>query len=213
MCKFLTGPREANKATEFLIQNGYIPNFACQPKDWDVAQVLPQLNDGDILDMGCQGSVILTNCVKMGLKGKKIGIDFQEIPAPEGVTHIVGDLTKTDFPDKSFDFITCLSVIEHGVNGYVFFQECSRLLKPDGKLFVSFDYWEQKLHTTATVFGLPWCIFSRQEVEIIINIASKYGLTLLGPVDWTIGEPVIRPGFFSPCEHSYTFGLLGFKKA
>jgi SAM-dependent methyltransferase len=212
MCKFLTGPQEVIAATNTLLQVGLIPSACCQPKDWDTLNVVPQLTDGDILDMGCQGSVILINCVKRGLVGRKIGIDFTLTPAPYGATHVVGDLLHTSFSDSDFDFITCISVIEHGVNGYDFFKECSRLLRKNGKLFVTFDYWDPKLHTTATVFGLPWCIFCRQEVEVIIGIAKQFGLELLHPVDWTIGEPVIKPGYFSPCEHSYTFGLLEFRK-
>jgi SAM-dependent methyltransferase len=211
MCKFLKGPNEVVEATKAILQEGLIPS-PCPPKNWDLSLVLPQLTDGDILDMGCSGSMVLINCVRKGLIGKKFGIDLVAQPAPDGIIHIIGDLTRTSLPSEDFDFITCLSVIEHGVNAYDFFRESSRLLRKGGKLFVTFDYWDPKLHTAVMVLGLPWCIFSKQEICVLIALARTTGLELLHPIDWTIGEPVIKPGYYSPCELSYTFGLIEFRK-
>jgi len=218
----LQGPEEIVMSTAVLKANELIPNEACPPKDWDLQQALGNIDflkfakygNVDVLDMGCQGSVVLNNCKKMEITGKKIGIDFVEVPADEGITHVVGDITKTGFEDASFDAITCLSVLEHGVDGYKFFSECSRLLRPDGRLSLSFDYWDPKLRTNATPFGLPWSIFSRAEAEIIITIAKSYGFEVTpgSTDDWSVDKPVIYPGYFSPCEHSYTFCFLAFKK-
>jgi SAM-dependent methyltransferase len=216
----LQGPEEIITSTTILKHDNFICNEVCPPKDWDLLHTITDIenvgfakeNNVDVLDMGCQGSVVLKNCKKLGLIGKKIGIDFVEVPAEDGITNIIGDITKTGLDDQSFDVITCLSVIEHGVDGYKFFAECARLLRPDGTLSLSFDYWDPKLHTNAKPFGLPWCIFCKTDVDIMIFIAKSYGLTVMTEGTWSVDKPVIYPGYFSPCEHSYTFGFLTFTK-
>ena len=105
-----------------------------------------------MLDMGCQGSIVLDNAKKLGLAGEKIGIDLVELPAREGIRLIKGDLTDTGLPAAHFDYLTCLSVIEHGVDVRAFVAECARLLKPGGKLFVTFDYWNPKITTDLRLF-------------------------------------------------------------
>ena len=56
----------------------------------------------------------------------------------------VQDLEKTNFKDNMFDFITSLSVIEHGVNIQNYFREMNRILKKDGMLLTSTDYWPER---------------------------------------------------------------------
>ncbi len=206
---FLKGPDGIAATTQELIKRDLIPNLACPPKNWDLFLSLIQLSDGNILDMGCQGAVVLQNALKMGLKGEKFGIDFVDIPPVDGIIYKKGNLTNTGFSKGFFDFITCLSVIEHGVNPDLFFLEASRILKPGGKLMVSFDYWDPKKNSNAKPFGLPWSIFCRSEVEDLIAISKAYGFGCQVE-DWSIDKPVIFPGYFSPCEHSYTFGFLTF---
>jgi len=227
----LKGPEEVKKANQKIQDKGLLPNFSCPAKDWDLCLSLDCLeeikfaNNGkvDVLDMGCQGSVVLVNCLKMGLIGKKIGIDFVAVPEEEGITHVVGDITNTNLKDSSFDAITCLSVIEHGVNPHKLFKECSRLLKSKGQLLLSFDYWDPKLHSTETPLGLPWSIFCRQEAEALISTAKRNGLIVANDsgensfahieFDWNVDQPVIYPGYFSPGQYRYTFGFLAFTKA
>ncbi len=58
-----------------------------------------------------------------------------------------GDITDTRFADKFFDAAACLSVIEHGVDLTAFFTEMGRILKPNGLLMLSTDYWETPVDT------------------------------------------------------------------
>lgn len=90
-----------------------------------------------------------------------------------------GDLTKTGFPDKMFDMAVCVSVIEHGVNLENFFVEVGRLLKPGGTLFITTDYWDQKILISKNKkpFGLDWKIFSKEEVKEMVDVAYKYGFS------------------------------------
>jgi SAM-dependent methyltransferase len=207
---FLKSFAEIDAAVAIVQKEGIIPH-PCVPKNWDLSLVIPRLA-GDVIDMGCNGSMVLANCVKRKLAGKKIGIDLIPSQEPPGAVHLVGSLTETELESRSFDCITCLSVIEHGVNVPDFFRESARLLRESGRLFITFDYWDPKIHPTMTILGLPWCIFSKDDVTAMIWVADQYGLKLASPVDWTLGIPVINPSNISPCELSYTFGFIEFRK-
>jgi len=56
-----------------------------------------------------------------------------------GITHnTVGDLNKgVRAPDKDYDIITSFEVFAHCINPLLLTQECHRLLKPGGSLFLS----------------------------------------------------------------------------
>lgn len=51
----------------------------------------------------------------------------------------VADLTALPYPDQSFDAIYCVSVLEHIPARERVMKEFARVLKPEGKLIVSFD--------------------------------------------------------------------------
>lgn len=169
-------------------------------KNWDLIQIDEILEEyeGDIhiLDMGCGGTACsvlkflcnrgLTNCYGIDLsisiedrltqiwsmiKNKRIRSPFKLMR---------GDLTRTQFLSNSFDFIICLSVIEHGVNVESFLEEAGRLLRSQGTLFVSTDYWEPKILTndSGNPLGLDWNIFSKKEIESLIDKARKHNLRL-----------------------------------
>jgi len=167
-------------------------------KNWDLAQVNQILKhlrkDARILDMGCQGSNILAFCGRRGYK-ECIGIDVH-IPFEDRLQQaftmyrrrslrplyklIRMDLTRTKFPDSCFDLIVCLSVIEHGVNIDSFLRESSRILRTDGILLVSTDYWEAKVPTddVKARFAPRWNIFSKEEINELTSLARNYGLTM-----------------------------------
>ena len=60
------------------------------------------------------------------------------------------NITRTRFPDATFDAITSLSVIEHGVDLRAYFGEMARLLKPGGLLITSTDYFEPAIDTAGS---------------------------------------------------------------
>jgi SAM-dependent methyltransferase len=133
------------------------------------------------------------------------------IPRVPGLVFRQGSLTRTPFPDASFEIVTCISVIEHGVGLDDFFAEMRRLLVPGGHLLVSTDYREPKLATDdvdrAITFGLPWTVFSRAEIEAAVAIAGRHGLDLVQPIRWRgAGSPVRWAG------KEYTFIFLALRK-
>lgn len=200
-----TGEWEAAKHSLALAAL-HIP--ACPIKSWDARIVLDEIGDGDLLDMGCQSSVILPNAQRAGIRGKKFGVDFTPGQFNPGIVPIVGDITRTQFPDASFDYITCLSTVEHEVDIAAFAKEAGRLLRPNGKLIVSFDYWPNGLDTSS-VSG--WSVFGRADTERLIEALATNGLHLTSEMDWSCPNEVVTPPW-SPIPAGYTFAILTCRK-
>lgn len=210
-CEILKTKSEIDRSSRFLHDQGLMLN-ECDAKNWDLAHILPRMGHGNILDMGCQGSIVLDNALHLGLLGDKVGIDLVELPSRKGIRMIQGDLTDTHLPTGHFDYLTCLSVIEHGVDVRAFVAECARLLKSGGKLFLTFDYWDPKISTDLRMFGLAWTLFCRADVENLIRQCASAGLKIVAPMKLTQQDGVIRPGYWSPGNFSYTFGIAEFVK-
>jgi FkbM family methyltransferase len=156
LCKMLKTKSECNECTSFLYSNGF-KSCSTQAKDWDLAHILPHIKDGNFLDMGSCGSVILENLSMNRFQGELYGVDLREPYIPcKNVKYVIGDLMDTKLPSGFFKNITCLSVIEHEVNFAKFANEASRLLEKHGRLFVTFDYWNPKLNPRIKLFGLNW---------------------------------------------------------
>ena len=69
----------------------------------------------------------------------------------------------------------------------------NRILKKGGMLLKSTDYWQNKISTkNSCLFGMPDIIFSRGEINNIINSAEKNGFELIEPIDFTCEDKVVR---------------------
>jgi len=216
MNKFLRSRSEIDHATKFLEDNGYVTSgLSC--KNWDVYECLPYLKDGNILDMGSSGSIILENAVKKKLVGMKCGIDLaypEDVVSPPGINLTKGDLMNTPFPDGLFNFITVLSVVEHQIDFEKLAKECSRLLAKGGELFLSGDFWNPKPDTTKMrLYSLEWNILDQADLLLLIQLLHHYGLDLTTPIDWTLQDAVINDAYCSPAPGvAYTFFVLHFIK-
>ena len=106
----------------------------------------------------------------------------------------IQNIEDTKYRDQMFDYVTSLSVIEHGVNIEKYFREMSRIIKSNGYLLTSTDYWPDKLVNNKNVLsnGTPDNIFSREEVENLVEIAEKNGLKLIESIDFEYKEKVVR---------------------
>ncbi|HEY5736812.1 MAG TPA: methyltransferase domain-containing protein [Nitrososphaeraceae archaeon] len=106
----------------------------------------------------------------------------------------IRNLEDTNYSDQMFDYVTSLSVIEHGINIEKYFREMSRIIKNDGYLLTSTDYWPDKLVNNKNVLskGAPDNIFSRDEIENLVAIAEKSGLKLIEPIDFEYKDKVVR---------------------
>ena len=81
-------------------------------------------------------------------------------------------------------------------------------MKPGGVLFLSTDYWPDKIDTSGlTMFGVPWSIFSSHQATQFVEKAKLFGLRLDGPLILLAKNPVID--FLG---RRYTFLALEFQK-
>lgn len=173
-------------------------------KNWDAAIALAHLydttfSDGTVLDAGaCRDpkypSPFLPAAQRLGLQ-RLYGVNLDEkgIVFENGVRYEHGDITNLKFAKGFFDYIACLSVIEHGVDVGKFFKEMARVVSRGGYLFVSFDYWDTPIDTgDRTAFGAPVKIFSRDDVVQMVKIASEFGLVLTRPLNIDCQDPLVK---------------------
>ena len=219
MNNFLQNRERINLYTNMLQARG-LTSHGLSCKDFDIGEIVAH-SAADIkkctafLDLGADGSFILQNVAKLNQFARKAGIDLLlEDKMENGIEYLKGDLMHTPFADESFDFITCLSVIEHQVDFVAFAKEVSRLLMPGGKLIVSFDYWHPRKGLGARkLYGLNWEILDRQEAENLIKDCKAEGLELTSDVDWTLKDQVINGSYCAPFpDAAYTFGIFEFVK-
>ncbi len=218
MNKFLQSRADIDDATKYLQDNGLVES-GISAKNWEVVQVIPYMRDGNWLDMGSNGGVVLDNLVRKKITGFKMGIDLA-YPATlmqssyvNGYDQIKGDLMDTKLPTGLFNFITCLSVVEHQVDYEKLAKEISRLMA-SGSAFVSFDYWKPKPDTSKTkLYSLDWNILDDNDVLELVDDFEAEGLELSGDIDWKTNEAVINDTYCSPVKDvAYTFGILHFVK-
>ena len=227
---------EVNYAIDRLDSLGLFPH-PDRVKSWDTYKMVDIINKADrvslILDVGCNCSPIMSMLKRLGFKNL-YGCDLfprnMYYSAREGdyslntlITEIcedqtfnisVQDLEKTNFKDNMFDFITSLSVIEHGVNIQNYFREMNRILKKDGMLLTSTDYWPDKIvngvKTRVNPRHKPDNIFSREEIETnIIKTAEQYGFVLTELIDFTYEDKVVH---WDTTGLDYTFIFFALKK-
>lgn len=169
-------------------------------KSWDVALTVAFARERvaphePVLDMGCVNSEVLWSLARLGYRNLAgCDVDRRCLAGPfrESIQYSIQDLTRTSFDARSFGAITCLSVIEHGVDEVRFLTEARRLLAPGGYLVVSTDYWPDPISTSGVqAFGLPWRIFARPDIEAFLGACRRLGFEPLGPLNWREPSPVI----------------------
>ncbi|MDW0265961.1 MAG: methyltransferase domain-containing protein [Nitrososphaeraceae archaeon] len=206
-------------------------------KSWDTYKMVKIISEGDrssfILDVGCNGSPILSILKRLGFKNlygcdlflKKIPSTLTEIVYPlyrpiieiyedKAFNISIQNLEKTNFQDKMFDYITSLSVIEHGVNIENYFKEMNRIMKKGGILLTSTDYWPDKIlniiKTKHNHRNDPDNVFSKEEIEKdVLKAAELNDLILTEPIDFSFENKVVH---YNVTGLDYTFIFFALKK-
>ena len=184
--------------------------------------------DEPIVDLGCRSGIMLTWLHQLGYR-KLYGCDLRRPFPPLKAAfrrrqwRTVGAglrmyaahrsrfqrsaVERTTFPGGTFAAVTCMSVIEHGVDTGAFFEEAARLLRPGGLLVLSTDYWPEgldlgELKRFDEARGNDR-VFDREQVLDLCHTAGRHGLNLLGDPQLDVAEPTIESEGFR-----YTFITL-----
>ena len=232
----LKNSSEVNCAIDHLHALGLFPH-PDKVKSWDTYKMVEIISKADrisfILDVGCNGCPILSILKRLGFKNlygcdlflKKIPSALTEIIYPFNIPIIemyedktfnmsIQDLEKTNFQDDMFDYITSLSVIEHGVNIENYFKEMNRIMKKDGILLTSTDYWPDKIlnivKTKHNPKYQPDNIFSKDEIEKdVLKAAEQNSFVLTEAIDFRYEDKVVH---YDATGLDYTFIFFALKK-
>lgn len=95
---------------------------------------------GSVVDVGCFGFTQYKYCTnELRLNFVHSGVDYNNLAnIPTDFDFRQADLNqeKIPFDSRSFDLVVCSHVIEHIVDPIVFFQECMRICKPGGYIYI-----------------------------------------------------------------------------
>ncbi|RNB84190.1 class I SAM-dependent methyltransferase [Brevibacillus nitrificans] len=132
--------------------------------------------DKTVLDIGCGGGGKTCYYATYGPK-KMIGIDIVPHYAEEGnafakekgladvVSFMTGDAARMIFEDNTFDTIIMNDAMEHVGEPEKTLEECFRVLKPGGHLYINFPpYYHPYGAHLSDAIGIPWvhALFSEQ---------------------------------------------------
>jgi ubiquinone/menaquinone biosynthesis C-methylase UbiE len=140
------------------------------------------------------GKIILDDCCGSGGKaillselgvGKVIGIDigskfideatkFAESKGNKKVEFLVGDAHKLPFQDNTFDTVYSFDAFEHVSMPDKMLSEAKRVLKPGGKLIMSFTTWgKAKGHHLTDAINVPWAHLLVSEESLMQAYKAK----------------------------------------
>lgn len=117
---------------------------------------------------------------------EKLAVIYRQINASgEPVEFTCADLRKLDYPAEWFDVIYCISVLEHTADYPAIIDGFLRLLRPGGRLVITFD---------VSLDGTRDIAVEKAEA-LLDSLAGKLALTEDVPLD--LAEPVNRPDLFT----------------
>jgi len=196
----LDSEEQINRAVLEMDQLGLIKHQD-RPKNWDTLLAISHIvnvypKKARVFDAGGEiYSNIAPNLFLYGYSKIFVGnLVFKYKRMLGGMKYMPCDITQTKFPAGYFDVITCISVIEHGVDSEAYFREMSRILKPGGELLTSTDYYHLPIETNGLeAYGTKVKIFNEQDIAEMLLIAKKYSLVPISelqlkssqkPVNW-----------------------------
>ncbi len=199
-CTTLKDSSEVSDVMERIRNLGFQPH-PDWPKNWDAFRsfsfiALNSCQDCSVLDVGTSAYGHLLSWLQLFGYRHLYGCDlvFPEAFSRGRIQYSPQDLQRTSYPTATFDFVTSLSVIEHGVDLAQYFSEMYRLLKPGGYLLTSTDYWCDPISTQGLYDDLYRCpvkVFSPQSVAQMLQVAENSGFELVEDIQLACEEPLV----------------------
>ena len=142
------------------------------------------LKGGKILDIGCGFGAFVISSRRLGFDA--IGVEIapfeveyakrrweQEMPGTDpSSVYFLGDGHTVPFAENSFDAVTLWNVLEHVPDGLRLLREATRVLKPNGILFIicpNYAAFRQEAH-----YLVPWWpLLFRKLASIYLRILGK----------------------------------------
>jgi hypothetical protein len=193
-----------------------------KPKDgfkaWDYYNTIQLLNkqlskEAYIINCGAMDDCSLAYLHLLGYKhlyGIDLSKDIYDMPYYTQIKYSYGNMLDTHFPESFFNAVVSISAIEYG-GGMPqfrrFLEESKKILTDKGLLVVATDYSEKKIDVHANSGGLKRYIFSKEDIQQIIDYAHDLGFELLseGAIPEQAGAPIKSRN----CD--FTFILLAFR--
>lgn len=212
----LRSRQEWGSAAEQVLRLG-LPSHFQPEKNWDTLAALDNIlrrtdKTAVILDAGAELYSVMLPCLFLYGYRNLAGINlvFDQPLRLGGILYEPGNITKTTYSDSTFDAITCLSVVEHGVDLEAYFREAARILKVGGVLITSTDYYASLIDTNgATAYGVPVHIFTQDEIVVALDTAKEFGLELTCPINLQCKDKAVKWAEF---DLNYTFIISTLEK-
>jgi 2-polyprenyl-3-methyl-5-hydroxy-6-metoxy-1,4-benzoquinol methylase len=99
----------------------------------------PRQSPPRLLDVGCSSGSLLAVAAELGFSvvGVEIASKAAQTAQEAGFEVFPGSLHEAHFPDKAFDVITLIELIEHVRDPLVLLSECHRILKQGGIIVIN----------------------------------------------------------------------------
>lgn len=219
-CCALQSRLESQIASELVRYLG-LPSHHDEQKNWDTLKALSYILRNDdletpVLDAGSSANSAILKWLSLLGYTKLYACDIREKASRYDKGQIefsVQDITSTDYPDKFFQAVTSISVIEHGAPLDRFVKEMHRILKPGGFLLVSTDYWSEFIDCSGIFpYGkenAEMKVFQPNELEEFCRMAESCGLSLCSPLNLKTKERAVR---WDRVDREYTFAFIAFTK-
>ncbi|MCS3638158.1 class I SAM-dependent methyltransferase [Salinibacter ruber] len=212
----LKNKKELKEALNEIDEIG-LPKVGDEPKNWDSLSALTKIinsttKDSKVLDAGGEKySMILPWLSLYGYKNlEAINIAFDRTFKKGPITYKKDDITSTTYDRNTFDAVTCLSVIEHGVEVDDYLEEMSRILKDNGILLTSTDYSKYGTETgNKKAYGTNVRVFTEEGIKSLLDEAKKNNLSLDSRLIFEDHDNVVR---WERMDLEFTYIIMCHKK-
>lgn len=183
-------------------------------KRWEYPWALERaaLRPGErVLDVGSGRSIFPVYLADAGLRVAALDLALDP-RLSDDVEWVEADMTAMPLPDRSFDAVFCISVIEHLPEERIpaALQEIRRVLVPGGRLLLTTDFYEDAdaelwYEGPDRRFRVDWGIFDEPRLRRFILGAP--GFRLKGAVDLEVDWEATRPRMRA--YHGYPYTSVG----